>query len=218
MRCKPAIIVLIVLFCSFPESIIFSQDKNSMESDELNFQNRYDRKDLNDAYNKGFEDGKVNERYNYTYQGGKTEIAIKEAYETGKLEGLVEYYYDQGYLTGMKLPAKVPRDYQYADAWGEPVQLVESYKAGLQKGKEEYTNQNKPQSKFSDKEFNAILNESIYIGMSENALLESYGRPSKINKTVTSLSIQKQYVYNRPFQRTIYVYVENGFITGWQDY
>jgi hypothetical protein len=218
MKCKAMIIALMVLFCSFSVSSIFGQDENLMESDELNFQSRYDRKDLNDAYNKGFEDGKVNETYNYTYQGRKTEIAIKEAYEAGKIEGLVEYYYNQGYLTGMKMSAKVPSDYQYADTWGEPVQLVESYKAGLQKGKEKYINQNKSKGKFSDKEFEAILSESVFIGMSESALLESYGSPDKINITETSISIQKQYVYNRPFHRTTYVYVENGFINGLQYY
>lgn len=199
-------------------STVFSQDLNYLEPDEKTTKARYDREDLNDAFNKGYEGGKVNEPNDFIYLGIKIELAIKEAYEAGKIEGLIEYYYNQGYLTGIKQPSRVPSDYQYADSWGEPIQLVESYKAGLQKGKNNYAEKNHLKEKFSEKEFQAIMNEIIYIGMSEAALIESYGNPDKINTTVTNSYILKQYVYNRAFRRTTYVYVENGIINGWQYY
>lgn len=52
--------------------------------------------------------------------------------------------------------------------------------------------------------------------MSEEALIASYGEPNKINYTVLKDFEQKQYVYNRPFHRNEYIYVENGLVTGYQ--
>lgn len=66
---------------------------------------------------------------------------------------------------------------------------------------------------FSDRELAAIDAGEIYIGMSEAALLESWGQPIDINRTVTETIVRKQYVY----PHSVYVYVENGVVTGWQD-
>ncbi|MDX5477157.1 MAG: hypothetical protein LPJ98_01770 [Cyclobacteriaceae bacterium] len=58
-----------------------------------------------------------------------------------------------------------------------------------------------------------IANKEIWIGMSEDLLLESWGFPEEINRTVTTYLVRKQYVY----PRGQYVYVENGKVTAWQD-
>ena len=58
-----------------------------------------------------------------------------------------------------------------------------------------------------------IANKEIWIGMSEDLLLESWGFPEEINRTVTSNLVRKQFVYTRGK----YVYVENGKVTAWQD-
>ncbi len=53
----------------------------------------------------------------------------------------------------------------------------------------------------------------IWIGMTEEMLIDSWGRPNDINTTTTRYSVKKQYVYsNRQ-----YVYVENGIVDAWQN-
>jgi len=57
-----------------------------------------------------------------------------------------------------------------------------------------------------------IRKEKIVIGMPDWALTLSWGNPDRIHRTVTSSSINEQWVYGNS-----YVYVENGVVTGWQD-
>ncbi|WP_332914689.1 hypothetical protein [Algoriphagus boritolerans] len=58
-----------------------------------------------------------------------------------------------------------------------------------------------------------ILRGVIWIGMTEAMLLDSWGSPDEINRTVTANLVSKQYVYPN-YQ---YVYVENGKVTAFQD-
>jgi hypothetical protein len=53
----------------------------------------------------------------------------------------------------------------------------------------------------------------IWIGMTEEMLLDSWGQPEDINTTVTRYGTRKQYVYGSGQ----YVYVENGKVDAWQD-
>jgi hypothetical protein len=65
-------------------------------------------------------------------------------------------------------------------------------------------------------ELSLIKNRKVQVGMSEKALLTSWGKPNKINKSVGSHGINKQYIY-RDYSQTKYVYVENGEVASWQD-
>lgn len=58
-----------------------------------------------------------------------------------------------------------------------------------------------------------IANQRIWIGMTEEMLLESWGKPEDINQTVTRYRTHKQYVYGSGQ----YVYVENGIVESWQN-
>lgn len=62
-------------------------------------------------------------------------------------------------------------------------------------------------NRYSRREIEAIVNERIFVGMSEEALVYSWGRPSKINRSSYG---SDQWVYSSQ-----YVYVENGEIDGW---
>jgi hypothetical protein len=53
----------------------------------------------------------------------------------------------------------------------------------------------------------------IWIGMSEEMLLDSWGKPNDINQTVTRYGSRKQYIYSG----SQYVYVVNGIVDAWQD-
>ncbi len=58
-----------------------------------------------------------------------------------------------------------------------------------------------------------IADGKIWIGMTEQMLLESWGRPDDINTTVTRYGTSKQFVYGLGR----YVYVENGKVDSWQN-
>ena len=74
-----------------------------------------------------------------------------------------------------------------------------------------------PELSYRDK--NAIADGMVYIGMSEEHLIISWGKPSDINSSVGSWGVHKQYVYGTysAYSSPRYVYVENGFVTSWQN-
>ena len=65
-------------------------------------------------------------------------------------------------------------------------------------------------------ELSLIKNRKVQVGMSEKALLTSWGKPKKINKSSGSHGVNKQYIY-RDYSQTKYVYVENGEVVSWQE-
>ncbi|MDH3357190.1 MAG: hypothetical protein OEM06_07005 [Desulfobacteraceae bacterium] len=64
-----------------------------------------------------------------------------------------------------------------------------------------------------------IKNEKIQRGMSECALIASWGEPYFINRSTGSWGVHKRYVYQRggPWNKSIYVFVENGVVDRWHD-
>ena len=58
--------------------------------------------------------------------------------------------------------------------------------------------------------------QRIRSGMSECALLASWGIPNKVNRSVGVWGVHKQYVY-RGYRLSSYAYVENGRVSGWQN-
>ena len=64
------------------------------------------------------------------------------------------------------------------------------------------------------------INESkVAIGMSELALICSWGHPGfrNIHETTGSWGVHKQWVYERSRYYNQYVYTENGKVTSWQN-
>lgn len=57
-----------------------------------------------------------------------------------------------------------------------------------------------------------IFEERIWIGMTKEMLLESWGKPDDINRSVGSWGVHEQCIYTNA-----YVYIENGVVTSWQD-
>jgi hypothetical protein len=56
------------------------------------------------------------------------------------------------------------------------------------------------------------VQKKIAIGMPEELVYLSWGKPNKVNTTVTRTGSRKQLVYGRS-----YVYIENGTVTAWQN-
>jgi hypothetical protein len=68
---------------------------------------------------------------------------------------------------------------------------------------------------FTEKEIQFIRTRSIFVGMSEKAMIESLGYPMEgINEVVIDNISLKQYVYDTGQ----YVYIENGRVRGWEKF
>ena len=67
----------------------------------------------------------------------------------------------------------------------------------------------------TENEWRLAENQQIQRGMSECALLVSWGIPSKVNRSVGAWGVHSQYVY-RGYRTSGYAYVENGRVSGWQ--
>jgi hypothetical protein len=69
-------------------------------------------------------------------------------------------------------------------------------------------------TKFGEKVYNSIKENKYWIGMTEEQLYLSLGKPNSINRTVTSSRTRKQYVYQN---YGIYLYIENNKVVSFQD-
>lgn len=58
-----------------------------------------------------------------------------------------------------------------------------------------------------------ISNSEIWIGMTEEMLLDSWGRPNNKNITETAFGRSEQWVYNRGQFRSDYVYLDKGIVS-----
>lgn len=59
----------------------------------------------------------------------------------------------------------------------------------------------------------SIFKCHIWIGMTEEMILDSMGKPEDKNRTVGSWGVHEQWIYNGD----TYLYIENGKLTSWQD-
>jgi len=57
-----------------------------------------------------------------------------------------------------------------------------------------------------------VINRKIRLGMTKQQVIESWGKPKDINRTVSRYSVHEQWVYSNA-----YLYFENGVLTTWQD-
>jgi len=62
----------------------------------------------------------------------------------------------------------------------------------------------------------AVATRRVFVGMSGNAVLASWGRPRDINRTVTANGTRQQWIYGE-FPSARYVYLTNGTVTAIQD-
>jgi hypothetical protein len=63
-----------------------------------------------------------------------------------------------------------------------------------------------------DSIWDLICEERVRIGMTEQELLFSWGKPKKVNQTIVEGKSTKQFIYSKG-----YVYVDNGVVTGLQN-
>jgi hypothetical protein len=64
-----------------------------------------------------------------------------------------------------------------------------------------------------------IKKKKIAIGMSERALILAIGRPYRINESIGSWGVHKEYIYGgyAPDSKTTHVFLENGQVSSWEE-
>jgi hypothetical protein len=67
--------------------------------------------------------------------------------------------------------------------------------------------------KYGERDGNRIYNSEVWVGMTEEMLIDSWGRPNNKNVTETVFGKSEQWVYRRGSFNSDYVYVENGKVT-----
>lgn len=71
-----------------------------------------------------------------------------------------------------------------------------------------------PSKEFTKKELNLISKSNINIGMSNKAVIASWGVPDRVNKTVGKWGVHEQWIYGD--YSVTYLYFENNKLTSWQ--
>jgi len=72
---------------------------------------------------------------------------------------------------------------------------------------------------FTYDELSLVRKRQITVGISETALLASWGPPAQVNRSVSAYGVNKQYVYGAytEYGSPKFVYVDDGKVTSWQD-
>ena len=63
----------------------------------------------------------------------------------------------------------------------------------------------------------ALRNKRFLLGMRKEVVWLGWGYPDEINKTVSLWGVHEQWIYDKPFYETVYLYFENDVLTSWQD-
>lgn len=63
----------------------------------------------------------------------------------------------------------------------------------------------------------SVLEGKVFIDMTKEQVLASWGKPDDINRTVTKFGTHEQWVYNYGIGINTYLYLENNVVTSWQD-
>jgi hypothetical protein len=59
----------------------------------------------------------------------------------------------------------------------------------------------------------AIAKKRVFIGMTDTEIVRSWGKPDKINRSISDRNVNEQWIYERDnSSRSQYLYVENGVL------
>lgn len=99
----------------------------------------------------------------------------------------------------------------YVEVVTAEADVVPKFAAGIRVDSIDYIKLLHPE--LTDRELTAILHHSVFIGMRESAVIYALGNPEKINTSVGSWGVHKQYCYTD----NLYIYIENGYVTSWSE-
>lgn len=59
----------------------------------------------------------------------------------------------------------------------------------------------------------AVARKRVFVGMTEQEVIRAWGKPSKINRSVTASTVHEQWIYEQgEIGRSQYLYLENGVL------
>jgi len=90
----------------------------------------------------------------------------------------------------------------------EEIRLAEESNQKIRAEKQKADRKNAMIAKYGDQIASRILDGTVWLGMTDEMARDSWGEPSKINRTVTSNLVHEQWVYP-----SVYLYFENGILT-----
>jgi hypothetical protein len=136
----------------------------------------------------------------------------------------VTYNQISGYMDEMKLACQKVIEYRDSiqrelglkklheiEEW-EAKKVIEEIKSDSLRQIEEKKFLKEMIKKYGKKWGKIVGEKEIMIGMTKEMVLDSWGRPNDINRTVGSWGVHEQWVYS-----SSYLYFENGKLTSWQD-
>jgi hypothetical protein len=94
----------------------------------------------------------------------------------------------------------------------EVVKAQEAKQSALEKEQQAKQRKQNLINKYGTDTADKILAHKIWLGMTKDMAIESWGKPKDINRTVTSYSVSEQWVYGDR-----YLYFDDGILTSWQD-
>lgn len=68
-------------------------------------------------------------------------------------------------------------------------------------------------SKYGQESGLKIFNRKIWLGATKEMVIESWGKPDEVNRSIGVWGVHEQWVYDN----NQYIYFENGVLTSWQD-
>ena len=100
---------------------------------------------------------------------------------------------------------------------GEKVNLSGAGQANAESAGPSYFKKEGARIDHQEKVDGAINNGRIFVGMTKDQVLQSWGKPTKINRTIVSSSASEQWIYERGnIGDTQYVYLTNGVVRSMQ--
>jgi hypothetical protein len=101
-------------------------------------------------------------------------------------------------------------------AGGEKVNVSGAGKADANASGANYYKKEAERLAWKERVENAIYNKQVIVGMGGEEVVQSWGRPHKINTTVTAKGRDEQWVYRRAGGADQYLYLTNGELRSMQ--
>ncbi len=95
---------------------------------------------------------------------------------------------------------------------GEAVRIMGAGRAAPDSEGAQYWKREAARQKRTEAIEEAIAQKKVAIGMNADEVAASWGRPHKVNRTITAAGTREQWIYDRGGYKTQYVYLDNGVV------
>jgi len=122
-------------------------------------------------------------------------------------------YINYSYVLG-NMPVELYRQFKnHQRQYDEEQRKINQEKAERKRSQAITAREHRLIKKYGKSNVQKITDRKIWIGMTKEMTLESWGEPNDINRSVGSWGVHEQWIYSSGQ----YLYFENGKLTSWQD-